>query len=109
MVSNFRRLYTSSLHAPGHDFSLPAPTDDRQQIFHAGIWSLTRAHQHQSAKIYNKVMFNIEVLVFSLWWFGSVRHCHCQLIHSGNLTVIVVQGFLDFPTHQASLFEVLSR
>jgi hypothetical protein len=44
-----------------------------QQLFQFGMRSLTRAIEHQAAKKYDKVMYNIEVLVFCLWWFGAVR------------------------------------
>lgn len=43
------------------------------RVFHAGLQSLRRAQRYKCATLYNKVMYNIEVLVFCLWWFGAVR------------------------------------
>jgi hypothetical protein len=55
--------------------TIPAFTEGmnkEQQLFESGIRSLSRAHQHLVAKSLNKIMYNVEVLVFCLWWLGAV-------------------------------------
>jgi hypothetical protein len=64
--------------------SAAAPTDldmhtgnADQQMFLIGLQSLRRAHGHHVSKNIDKVMFNLEVLSFTIWWFRVVR----QFVH----------------------------
>ena len=43
-----------------------------QQLFQSGLQSLIRVRGHQHGKNFNKIMYNVEVLVFCLWWFRMV-------------------------------------
>lgn len=43
-----------------------------QRMFLIGLRSLRRANAHQASKLFDKVMFNIEVLAFSIWWIRAV-------------------------------------
>jgi hypothetical protein len=74
-VQNFRSMY---IHKPQPVAAqavsaVHGAMSREQQLFQFGMRSLTRAIEHQAAKKYDKVMYNIEVLVFCLWWFGAVR------------------------------------
>ena len=71
----FRNLYEKRLQQQHTATSLAIPNmpDMWQKIFLAGLQSLNRASLHLSGKFYSKIMFNIEVLVFCLWWFGAVN------------------------------------
>jgi hypothetical protein len=43
-----------------------------QHLFQSGLQSLIRVRGHQYGKNFNKIMYNVEVLVFCLWWFRMV-------------------------------------
>jgi hypothetical protein len=54
---------------------MSAPTDHitaDERMFHVGVAALARAQQHQAGKQYNKVLYNIDVMVFSIWWCAMV-------------------------------------
>jgi hypothetical protein len=44
-----------------------------EKCFHVGLQSLVRARIHKIAKDFNKIMYNIEILVFTIWWIAVVR------------------------------------
>jgi len=45
----------------------------REQIyFHTAMHNLQQAHTFDNNRKYNKVMFNIEILIFCIWYFGAV-------------------------------------
>jgi hypothetical protein len=105
VVVEFRKLYNSRGIRPPTTLTVPEMPDMHQKIFYAGVQSLTRASSHQAGKFYNKVMYNIEVLVFSLWWFGAVSTLSPGSVsHFHSLTF---QGFVDFPQDHTSLVQVL--
>lgn len=43
-----------------------------QELFQCGLTSLIRARVHERGKSFNRIMYNMEVLVFCLWWFRVV-------------------------------------
>lgn len=109
VIVKFRNIYQSGLRnsfAP--TLSFPTTVNKDQHIFQVGLQSLSRAFEYQTGTHYYKVMYNIEVLVFCLWWFGMVRICslggYCiYFIDHGS------QGFMDFPKDHHSLVDVLSQ
>ena len=78
-----------------------------QRMFLVGLQSLRRAHAHQASKLFDKVMFNIEVLAFSIWWtrvVGNVSGSFCKA-----LLTHLMQGFPDFPRDQSDLLVQLQE
>lgn len=76
LVNNFRKSYDTR---PEVSTENPIPAIDKssseeQKLLHAGIHNLLRANRRQAGKNFMKVMFNIDVLVFCLWWFGAVSY-----------------------------------
>jgi hypothetical protein len=80
------------MHATGRSSSManvepqtPVGNAD-QQVFTIGLQNLRQAHRHQVSKNFDKVMFNLEVLSFTIWWFrvvsdvGTPVSSHCQVI-----------------------------
>jgi hypothetical protein len=59
----------SPLHTP---LAIPN-ANASQRMFLVGLRSLRRAQGHHASKLFDKVMFNIEVLAFSIWWTRMVR------------------------------------
>jgi hypothetical protein len=59
---------------PANDVPMEVDSSTSEhRVFRAGLQTLRRAHQYKTSTLYNKIMYNIEVLVFCLWWFGAVR------------------------------------
>jgi hypothetical protein len=59
---------------PANDVPMEVDSSTSEHcVFRAGLQTLMRAHQYKTSTLYNKIMYNIEVLVFCLWWFGAVR------------------------------------
>jgi hypothetical protein len=53
----------------------PPVISGAQRLFQSGLQSLSRVRGHHHGKNFNKIMYNIEVLVFCLWWFRMVDAC----------------------------------
>jgi hypothetical protein len=81
IIVKFGNFYRSGI---SNNFTLPLSfpetVNTEQHRFQAGLQSLSRAFAYQAGSNYNKIMYNIEVLVFCLWWFGMVRLGHLMLL-----------------------------
>jgi hypothetical protein len=97
VLSKFRTMQRGSKGSSttAIDLEMRTGTAD-QQLFLIGLQSLRRAHRHHVSKNFDKVMFNLEVLSFTIWWFRVVR----QFIHftSVALTSILCPGVFGFST-----------
>jgi hypothetical protein len=78
-----------------------------QQLFQSGLQSLIRASGHLRGKNFNRIMYNIEVLVFCLWWFRVVGTCRPLITFGSSLPVM--QGFMDFPSDEETLRQSLNE
>jgi len=75
LISRFRGMYSAAKGGSISETLLRIPDGNTAQwMFIVGLRSLTRARTHQASKLFDKVMFNIEVLAFSIWWIHVVRH-----------------------------------
>jgi hypothetical protein len=76
IVDKFRKMHNTSQRQGAaqtttlSDIAL-SDTKDRRQLA-VGLQSLHRAQGYFQTNKFNKVMYNVEVLVFSIWWFSSV-------------------------------------
>ena len=74
LVTDFRKSYDTRMAAP-NETPIPvisSSSTQEQKYLHTGVHNLLRAHRRQVGKNYLKMMFNIDILVFCLWWFGAV-------------------------------------
>jgi hypothetical protein len=59
---------------PNNDIAMEVDSSTSECcVFHAGVQTLMRTHQYKTSTLYSKIMYNIKVLVFCLWWFGAVH------------------------------------
>jgi hypothetical protein len=75
-----------------------------QLVFQSGLINLLSAIRCSNDVNYNKIMINIQFLVFALCWFGMVcpiRHLHV------SMTLTMLQGEVDFPKDDATFFDVI--
>jgi hypothetical protein len=68
----------------GEQFSL-----EEQRHFHAGLEILEDMRKLESDKDYSKVIFNMQIMIFFLWWVGNVRQIHLYFMLN---TYIIVAG-----------------
>lgn len=118
-MQNFHRIYQLSPHGnkelnDPNNLSMPAQVggasttiSGAQQLFQSGLQSLIRAGGHQRGKHFNKIMYNIEVLVFCLWWFRVVGTCRLSIPFGSSWPLL--QGFIDFPSDEETLRQSLNE
>jgi hypothetical protein len=58
---------------PQNDYSGEQFSVDEQRHFHSGLEILENMNMLETSKNYWRVMYNIQVMVFVLWWVGNVR------------------------------------
>jgi hypothetical protein len=79
IIATFKRLHTSRLHesnmADAQTTVEPIYNAD-QQHFQVGLQALRHARNHQINTNYGKILYNVDVLVFCIWWFATVCHVH---------------------------------
>lgn len=95
LVSNFRKSHDTRIYVP-NDQPIPAiasSSSEEQKFFHSGILNMIRAHRSGVGMNYKKVMFNIDVLVFCLWWFGAVCLRNIQKFSPPPFTTSLILGF----------------
>ena len=76
VVSNFRHLL-GNIGPTLQQMFEPQPCPEKgitgaQELFHWGLSSLIRFRIHEHGKNFNRIMYNMETLVFCLWWFQQV-------------------------------------
>lgn len=113
-MHDFRRLYDTARLTSHQLASLssitPVPresTSGPQELFKFGLSSLIRAGVHERGRSFNKTMYNMEVLVFCLWWFrvvGALQANNFISLSTGSL-----QGFMDFPNDGEALRQILDE
>lgn len=73
IITKFRDMYsTAKGGSMGQTGLAISDGDATQRMFLVGLQSLKQAHVHHASKLFDKVMFNIEVLAFSIWWIHMV-------------------------------------
>jgi hypothetical protein len=77
ILTKFRKIYEARQHWVPTPIR-PAPVTEKQSQFEIGIETLRSMNMHQVSKDYEKVMHNMDVLVFSIWWLLTVIPIFCQ-------------------------------
>jgi hypothetical protein len=91
IITKFRNMYSSAKGGSVGQTPLAISDGDAtQRMFLVGLQSLNRAHVHHASKLFDKVMFNIEVLAFSIWWVHMVSSAY-RLLCKTFLT-FAIQG-----------------
>ena len=81
LVHKFETIYNSQSNSQSRAIINLQPQRDQsgaqfgareRQHFHAGLEILERVSDASINKDYAKIVFNFQILIFSLWWFGLV-------------------------------------
>ena len=76
-----------------------------QQHFQVGLHALRHARKHQVDSQYSKILSNVDILIFCIWWFAMVGHTNSMFFMSSQLSL---QGFGDFPENHVNLAQTLA-
>jgi hypothetical protein len=109
-VLKFQQLYLGQKNAPASQVLLFNPAslpNNEQQGFFWGLQCLNNAYRQQVSKHYNKIVCNITVAAFAIWWITHVSLSN--LSSNSEVRSLSLQSPLDFPCNTAGLFNFLDE